>query len=87
MLGWGDFIGDFIGGFVGAAAGAEEQHEWKAGKLTDLVLDAIRSGHMVLVVHTRTGAKATLVRDVVGDSVGLQNAALPFIGRLFPNTF
>ena len=69
MLGWGDFIG----GFVGAAAGAEEQHEWKAGKLTDLVLDAIRSGHMVLIVHTRRGAKATLVRDVVGDSVALQS--------------
>lgn len=65
MLGWGAFIG----GFVGAAVGAEQPEEKKEGKLSDLVLDAIRSGHVVLVAHTTTAAETTLVRELVGDSL------------------
>ena len=65
MLGWGAALG----GLVGAAVGAEKSDEKKEGKFSDLVLDAIRSGHVVLVAQTRTEAEATLVRDIVGDSL------------------
>ena len=65
MLGWGAFIG----GFVGAAIGAEKPKERTEGKLSELVLDAIRSGHVVLIAHTRTAAETDVVREVIGDSV------------------
>ena len=65
MLGWGAFIG----GFVGAAVGVEKPKEKKEGKLSELVLDAIRSGHVVLIAHTRTEEETRLVRDIVGESV------------------
>jgi len=65
MLGWGAFIG----GFVGAAVGAEKPDVKKEGKLSELVLDAIRSGHCVLIIHARTASEANLSREVVGDSV------------------
>jgi hypothetical protein len=69
MLGWGAFIG----GFVGAAAGAEKPEEKKEGRLSDLVLDAIRSGHVVLVAQTMTAAETALARDLVGDSLAEQS--------------
>jgi len=65
MLGWGAALG----GVVGAAAGANKSEVKKEGKFADLVLDAIRSGHVVLVAQTRTAAEAALVREIVGDSV------------------
>ena len=65
MLGWGAFIG----GLVGAAVGVEKPPEKKEGKLSELVLDAIRAGHVVLIAHTRTEKETRLARDVVGDSV------------------
>jgi hypothetical protein len=65
MLGWGAFIG----GFVGAAVGVEKPKEKTEGKLSELVLDAIRSGHVVLVAHTRSEAETRLVRELVGESV------------------
>lgn len=69
MLGWGAFIG----GFVGAVAGAEKPPEKKGGKLSDLVLDAIRSGHVVLIARTTTATETTLVRELVGDSLAQQS--------------
>lgn len=69
MLGWGAFIG----GLVGASVGAEKPEEKKEGTLSDLVLDAIRSGHVVLITHTSTAAEAALVREIVGDSVAQQD--------------
>lgn len=65
MLGWGAVLG----GVVGAAIGAEKPNERKEGKFSDLVLDAIRSGHVVLIAHTRTAVEATLARHLIGDSV------------------
>jgi hypothetical protein len=65
MLGWGAVLG----GVVGAAVGAEKTEEKSAGKLSELVLDAIRSGHVVLVTKTTTAAQAALVRQLIGDSV------------------
>lgn len=65
MLGWGAFLG----GFVGAVAGAEKPEARKDGKLSDLVLDAIRSGHVVLIAHTRTLEETDVARIYIGDSV------------------
>ena len=65
MLGWGAFVG----GLAGAAIGAEKPEERKEGKLSDLVLDAIRSGHVVLIAHTRTSVEANVARAFIGDSV------------------
>jgi len=65
MLGWGAALG----GLVGAAVGAEKTEEKKEGKFSEFVLDAIQSGHVVLVAQTRTESEATLVREIVGDSL------------------
>jgi hypothetical protein len=65
MLGWGAVLG----GVVGAAVGAEKTQQKSAGKLSELVLDAIRSGHVVLVTQATTAAQAVLVRQLIGDSV------------------
>lgn len=65
MLGWGAFVG----GLAGAAIGAEKPEERKEGKLSDLVLDAIRSGHVVLIARTRTLVEANVARAFIGDSV------------------
>lgn len=69
MLGWGAFIG----GHVGAAMGAEKSGKKKEGKLSDLVLDAIRSSHVALIVRTTTAAETTLARELVGDSIAQQS--------------
>lgn len=63
MLGWGASLG----GLVGAALGADSTVA--NGKFPDLVLDAIRSGHVVLIVNTRSPEESMLVRQVVGESV------------------
>jgi len=65
MLGWGAFIG----GLVGAAAGAEKSDAKKEGKLSELVLDVIRSGHVVLIAHALTASEAGVAREIIGDSV------------------
>lgn len=64
MLGWGAALG----GIVGASVGADETAE-KKGMLSDFVLDAIRSGHVVLVADTRTAAEKTVACGVMGDSL------------------
>ena len=65
MLGWGASLGALVGTAVGATK--PEQH--KDGKLSELVLDAIKHGHVVLVADTRTEAEATIARNVIGESV------------------
>ena len=65
MLGWGAALGSL----VGAAVGAEKPEKKKEGRFSDLVLDAIRSGHVVLVAQTRSAAQTTLARGIVGDSL------------------
>jgi len=64
MLGWGAALG----GIVGATVGAKKRVE-KTGKFADLVLDAIRSGHVTLIAETRTTAEKKLACDVIGNSV------------------
>jgi len=71
MLGW--FAG--IGGLVGAASGAgsngavDSGGARKEGKFSELVMDAIKSGNAVLVVHTADDAETEWVKEIVGDSL------------------
>jgi hypothetical protein len=69
MLGWGAALG----GVVGAVVGADKSEDRTDGKFSDLVLDAIRSGHVVLIAHTRSVEETALVREVIGDSVLLKS--------------
>lgn len=69
MLGWGAALG----GIVGAAAGASAGSEKKEGMFSDFVLDAIRSGHVVIIARTRTAAEKALASSVVGDSIARVN--------------
>lgn len=63
MLGW--FAS--VGGIVGAVAGAAK----KEGRFSELVMDTIKSGSVVLVVHTRSEAeKALVMREINLSLVG-----------------
>lgn len=64
MMGWGAALG----GVVGALVGANKSETSTDGKFSGQVLDAIRSGHVVLIAHTRSVEETALVRDVIGDS-------------------
>lgn len=68
MLGW--FAG--LGGVVGALAGArahEPGTSRKEGRFSDLVLDAIKAGHVVLVVRTNDDAEKQLAETIIRDSL------------------
>ena len=68
MLGWGAVLG----GILGATAGANKV-TWKKGKFNDLMLYAIRSGHVTLVAETRGAAEKTLASRIIGDSLTEQH--------------
>lgn len=63
MLGWGAGLGGIIGATIGAT-GVK-----KNGKLADLVLHAIRSGHVTLIAHTRTADENKLASGLIGASM------------------
>lgn len=63
MLGWGVSLGAIIGGIAGVT-GAR-----KSGRLADIVLHAIRSGHVTLIAHTRTVEENRLASSLIGASI------------------
>ena len=67
MLGW--FAG--VGGIAGAVAGAasKEDKKGKEGKFSELVMDAIKSGNVVLVVRTHGETDRELAKDIIGKSL------------------
>jgi hypothetical protein len=67
MLGW--FAG--LGAVVGAAAGAtrREVGGGKEGRFAELVMDAIKSGHAVLVARTRNESERQAAENIVHDSL------------------
>lgn len=67
MLGW--FAG--LGGLAGAVAGAASQDgkKGKEGKFSELVMDAITSGNVVLVVRTHGETDGALAKDIIGKSL------------------
>jgi hypothetical protein len=58
LAGWGASLG----GLVGAVAGAQATK----GDVPQLIKDALKAGHVVLVIHAYTDAETTRARDVVG---------------------
>lgn len=66
MLSWGVSLG----GLVGAATGVSTGGDAKRRQFADLVRDAVLSGHVVLLVETRTEQEAALARDVIRESIG-----------------
>ena len=71
MLGW--FAG--LGGLVGAAAGADAKRAKvpgtlrKEGQFSELVMDAIKSGNVVLVARTRDESEKALVKQIIAESL------------------
>lgn len=65
MLGWGAGLGGLLGAAVGAAENANPK-----GTFSDLVLDAIRHGHAVLVVETRSLEQTRVARQTIEAAVG-----------------
>lgn len=64
MMGWGAALG----GVVGALVGVNRSESRTEGKFSGRVMDAIPSGHVVLIAHTRSAEETALVRDVIGNS-------------------
>ena len=63
MLGWGASVGGLIGAAIGAG-GVK-----KKGRLSDILLYAIRSGHVTLIAHTRSEQETRLASGVMGASM------------------
>lgn len=64
MLGWGAALG--------GAVGTDKKEKKKEGMFSELVLDVIKEGHVVLVANTWTEEEVAVVREVIGDSVAQQ---------------
>ena len=67
MLGWFAGIGGITGAVVGATA--NEDKPVKVGKFSELVMDAIESGHVVLVARTHGEADRVLAKTIIGNSL------------------
>lgn len=61
MLGWGASLG----AIVGAVAGAENSK----GDVSDLVKNALESGHVALIAHTDTEDETNYARQIISDSM------------------
>lgn len=63
MLGWGASLGAVVGATFGYS-GVK-----KNGRLSDVVLHAIRSGHVTVIARTRTEEESKLASGVIGPSI------------------
>jgi hypothetical protein len=62
LMGWGAVVGGMIGAAVGA--GTEDTRHF-----SDLVRDAIKHGHAVLIAHATTEEQTTTAQSVIGNSL------------------
>ncbi|MCX7256383.1 MAG: hypothetical protein NTZ64_06500 [Polaromonas sp.] len=70
MLGWFASVGGIAGAVAGAASQAPPKgKEGKEGKFSELVMDAIQSGNVVLVVYTHGDTDRELVKNIIGESL------------------
>ncbi len=67
MLGWFASVGGIAGAIAGAAN--QENKKGKEGKFSELVMDAIQSGNVVLVVRTHGDADRALAKEIIGKSL------------------
>lgn len=62
MIGWGAAVG----GLVGAAVGAGNPD---TKRFSDIVQDAVKSGHAALIVYAATESQTTLAQAVIAESL------------------
>jgi len=67
MLGWFASVGGIAGAVAGAAS--QEAKKGKEGKFSELVMDAIQSGNVVLVVYTHGDTDRALAKSIIGQSL------------------
>lgn len=67
MLGWFAGVGGIAGGVAGAIS--KDHKKGKEGRFSELVMDAIQSGNVVLVVYTHSKTDRELAKDIIGKSL------------------
>lgn len=65
MLGWGAAVGGVIGAVMGIGASGEKMSGW----LSDIVLYAIRHGHVTVIAQTQSEPERQLASNVMGASM------------------
>ncbi len=73
MLGWFASVGGIAGAVAGAAS--DQGKNGKEGKFSELVMDAIQAGNVVLVVHTHGDGDRELAKAIIGKSLTGHGAA------------
>ena len=69
LMGWGATVGGLIGATVGASDASVDRTK-NDGWFSQLIGDAISSGHVVLVVETRTEQETAIAREIIEASIG-----------------
>jgi hypothetical protein len=67
MLGWFASVGGIAGAVAGAAS--DQGKNGKEGKFSELVMDSIQAGNVVLVVHTHGESDRELAKVIIGKSL------------------
>lgn len=62
MIGWGAAVGGLVGATIGA--GAEDTK-----RFSDIVQDAVKSGHAALIVYAADEKQTTLAQAIIADSL------------------
>lgn len=62
MIGWGAAVGGLVGATIGA--GTEDTK-----RFSDIVQDAVKSGHAALIVFAKDETQTTLAQAVIGESL------------------
>jgi len=75
LMGWGASIGGLIGATAGAADTGTDRTKQNDGWFSQLVGDAISTGHVVLVVETRTEAQTAIAREIMEAAIGYSKDA------------
>lgn len=69
MLGWFAGLGAVVGGAVGATQEQSAAHKEGDGRFSELVMDAIKSGHAVLIARTRDETERQAAETIVRESL------------------
>ena len=75
LMGWGATVGGLIGATVGASDAGVDRSKDNEGWFSQLIRDAISTGHVVLVVETRTEAETAIAREIMEASIGYSKDA------------
>ncbi|MBK1680099.1 hypothetical protein [Rhodocyclus tenuis] len=82
LLGWFASIGGVVGAVTGSASTPEAGTTRKEGKFSELVMDAIKAGNVVLIARPRDHAESELAKKIIADSLrGRDKAASEFVAK------